>query len=84
MATPSTMLPPVAASTLSLLKKMPDPMQMPMIIASAVKKPYFFCTGGRRLSPSGCGSRDASPSCPDSVMFCLVSFMGDTIRVLGA
>ena len=36
MTTPSPMLPPVAMSTLSDLKKMPEPMQMPMMRQTAV------------------------------------------------
>ena len=36
MTTPAPMLPPVATSTLSDLKKMPEPMQMPMMRQIAV------------------------------------------------
>ena len=38
-STPSSTLPPVSTSTLSLLKKIPEPITMPTIIATAVIRP---------------------------------------------
>ena len=38
IATPSATLPPVATRMLSLLKKMPDPMEMPTMRLSAVAR----------------------------------------------
>ena len=39
---PRGMLPPVAFSTVSALKKTPEPMTMPTTIQMAVGRPYLF------------------------------------------
>ena len=41
-STPRGTLPPVAVKMLSLLKKMPEPTQMPTIMATAVGRPNRF------------------------------------------
>ena len=43
-STPSAILPFVAIKTLSLLKNIPEPIQIPTIIVMAVNNPYFFVT----------------------------------------